>query len=235
MKTRDIRTSGVDQHGACDVCGRTLLRGERAHPYLEGGARRVVCELCTGRAQREGWLREGAVPPFDGRDTSSRRRRPLLRGWRRRENGPELTEEPEPFEAYEPPPPPPPVPAPAPRPRERLTEPRHVRAIPASPEQRVVAAMEAFNASEHPRTIAGIARSLGEPAVSVRPADNSAGNVQILVAWELCWYRYDADLRDDPGTVRLDEQGSELDELAPGEIDQPNAVADESGALRLDA
>ena len=233
MKTRDIRTSGANQQTACDVCGRTLLRGERAHPYLEGGARRVVCELCTGRAQREGWLREGTVPPYDGRDTSSRRRRPSLRGWRRREADNGGGEALDPAEVYEPPPPPPPVPAPAPR-RERATEPRHVRAIPASPEQRVLAAIDAFNASEHPRTIAGIARSLGEPAVAVRPADNSPGNVQILVAWELCWYRYDADLRDTPGTVRLDEQGAELDELAPGELDQPNAIADESGGLRLD-
>jgi hypothetical protein len=233
VKTRDIRTNGADQHANCDVCGRTLLRGERAHPFLEGGTRRVVCELCTGRAQREGWLREGAVPAYDGRDTSSRRRRPLLRGWRRRDGAPEPAEAQATLEEYEPAPAPAPVPAP--RPRERVTEPRHVRAIPASPEQRVLSAIEAFNASEHPRTLAGIARSLGEPAVVVRPSDNSPGNVQILVAWELCWYRYNADLRDDPGTVRLDEQGSELDELAVGALDQPNAAADETGALRLDA
>jgi hypothetical protein len=98
----------------------------------------------------------------------------------------------------------------------------------------MVAAVEAFNSSEHPRTIAGIARSLGDPDVTVRPATNSHGNVQILVAWELCWYRYDADLRDDPGQgkVRLEEQGAELSQLAPGEL-QPNAVADENGTLRL--
>jgi hypothetical protein len=100
----------------------------------------------------------------------------------------------------------------------------------------MVAAVDAFNSSEHPRTIAGIARSLGEPDVTVRPAANSHGNVQILVAWELCWYRYAADLRDDPGQgkVRLEEQGTELSELAPGEV-EPNAVADDTGALRLDA
>ncbi len=231
MKTKDIKTSGVDQNAACDVCGRTLLRGERAHPYLEGEARRTVCELCTSRAQREGWTPEGTVIPYDGRASSSHRRRPLLRRLRRRESGTELPEAAP--EAYEPAPAPP---APAPRPRAPATEPRHVRAIPASPEQRMVAAVDAFNSSEHPRTIAGIARSLGEPDVTVRPAANSHGNVQILVAWELCWYRYDADLRDDPGAgkVRLEEQGTELSELAPGEL-EPNAVADESGTLRLDA
>jgi hypothetical protein len=232
VRTRDIRTSGVDRHASCDVCGRTLLRGERAHPYLEGGDRRTVCELCQARAQREGWTREGTMVAYDGRDASSSRR-PLLRRLRRRDSVPEPQEEgplPEIQDALPPPPPPPP----APRPRERPTEPRHVRAIPSSPEQRMVAGVDAFNASEHPRTIAGIARSLGPPDVAVQPVDDSPGNVRILVAWELCWYRYDADLRDDPGNVRLEEQGSELSELGPGEL-EPNAVADESGSLRLDA
>jgi hypothetical protein len=44
---------------ACDVCGRTLLRGENADVFLHGGSRRTVCELCTSRAMHEGWIREG--------------------------------------------------------------------------------------------------------------------------------------------------------------------------------
>jgi hypothetical protein len=43
----------------CDVCGRTLLRGEHADVFIGGGQRRNVCELCTGRAVHEGWIREG--------------------------------------------------------------------------------------------------------------------------------------------------------------------------------
>src|SRR5581483_4418529 len=50
MSTKDIRTSAADLHASCDVCGRTLLRGERPHSFLEGTELRSVCELCTQRA-----------------------------------------------------------------------------------------------------------------------------------------------------------------------------------------
>src|SRR5215213_8891537 len=56
MRTTDIRTNQVDI--ACDICGRTLLRGEHAEDFLAAGQRRQVCELCTARAQNEGWIRE---------------------------------------------------------------------------------------------------------------------------------------------------------------------------------
>src|SRR5204862_5565971 len=45
----------------CDVCGRTLLRGEQPAVFLAGGSRRSVCELCTPRAAHEGWIREGVA------------------------------------------------------------------------------------------------------------------------------------------------------------------------------
>jgi len=85
VNTRDIRTSTPIT--ICDVCGRTLLRGERAHAFLDGGARRSVCELCTGRAAQEGWIREGTERPYDeGRGGNDRRRSLLgrLRGRRDR-------------------------------------------------------------------------------------------------------------------------------------------------------
>ena len=56
---RDIKTNYVDV--VCDVCGRTLLRGEQAEPFLTGGQRRLVCELCTVRATHEGWIRESGA------------------------------------------------------------------------------------------------------------------------------------------------------------------------------
>ncbi|HEY8626010.1 MAG TPA: hypothetical protein VIL82_08380, partial [Solirubrobacteraceae bacterium] len=76
MSTKSISTS--IPHSACDVCGRTLLRGERADVYLSGGSRRSVCELCVSRAVHGGWIREGTVPEYGEEDSRVDRRRSLL-------------------------------------------------------------------------------------------------------------------------------------------------------------
>lgn len=234
MSTKDIRTSSA--YTVCDVCGRTLLRGEKAEVYLNGGTRRSVCELCKERALHEGWVREGTVPAYDGSDTAADRRRSLLGRLRARREaataasaGPTLSDDldghswsgarPSSSESAE-------------RPRNPAREPRHVRAVPTSAEQKVSSAVELFNGSEHPRTVAGVARSLGAPTVAVAPSDARASLVRVVVSWELCWYRYEADLSDDRPSVRVADQGYELDELAPDEL-QANAVADEHGRLAL--
>jgi hypothetical protein len=229
VSTKTIRTSPTGADLSCDVCGRTLLRGERAHPYLDRGAQRTVCELCTARAEHEGWLREGAMPAYDDSDRQRERRKPLLgRLRRRREAAVEPTPEPEP---RAPEPPPAPVAAPE-RPRRRPREVRHVRAIPTSAEHRIAFAIDAFNASEHPRTVAGVARSLGLPLVSVRPIPEHPSVVALTIAWELCWYRYEFDLADEDAGVRLAAQGQELDELSREER-EANAVCDDRGLLAV--
>jgi hypothetical protein len=217
-------------HGACDVCGRTLLRGEKPEVFLSGGARKSVCELCTSRALNEGWVREGAAPVFDGRDAGGDRRRSLLGRLRsRRDGGGEL--EPDADGGRTPSPWPDPAVAPE-RVRTPMREPRHVRAVPTSGEQRIVQAVEMFNGSEHRRTIAGVARSLGAPTVSVLPSDARTSVVNVTASWELCWYRYEVDLSDELPSVRVAGQGYELEELPPEER-KPNAVADEHGGLVL--
>jgi hypothetical protein len=233
VATKDIRTSGVDAHATCDVCGRTLLRGEHAHPYLDGGTHRTVCELCTRRAQQEGWIREGAMPAYEGRDSARDRRRSLLGRLRRRRE--DAAEAPEPAESeYEEAERWAPVPTPV-RASTPIREPRHVRAIPSSADQKASYAIDAFNASEHPRAIAGIARSLGLPIVSVRPVADRPSMVHVVAAWELCWYRYEVDLaEEDLGGVRVAAQGDELSELDDEEL-EANALCDDSGMLALDA
>ncbi len=94
------------------------------------------------------------------------------------------------------------------------------------------AALAIFNASEYPRRVAGVARSLGAPAVSVRSAEHARSVVRIVVAWELCWYRYEVDLDELDAACEVIAQGTELSELAGAER-EANAGADSGGLLSL--
>jgi hypothetical protein len=113
-----------------------------------------------------------------------------------------------------------------------MREPRHVRAVPTNVEQKIASAVELFNRSEHPRTVAGVARSLGAPTVSVGESDPRSSLMRVVVSWELCWYRYEVDLGEDRPSVRVADQGYELDELSPEEL-AANAAADDRGALHV--
>jgi hypothetical protein len=223
---------------SCDVCGRTLLRGENADVFLHGGQRRMVCELCTPRAAHEGWIREG-MDDAGVRDRGDRRSRSLLGRLRNR-----LTEEPPPGPAASPEPPEaaheapvaveevPYVPEPEPEPLAAEETPRSVHAVPTNADLKIARAVELFNVSEHSRTVSGVARSLGAPVVAVRPSTTEGSVVTIVVAWELSWYRYEVDLGNEAAGVRVTEQGAELSEL--DQADQTaNAAADEGGRLHL--
>jgi hypothetical protein len=93
-------------------------------------------------------------------------------------------------------------------------------------------ALELFNGGEHPRRVAGVARSLGEPAVRVAQVQDSERLIDLIVAWDLCWYRYRVDLDDPQAGAQLLAQGMELDEL-PEQDRLANAAADERGELSL--
>ena len=240
-RTTDIKTNQEDV--ACDICGRTLLRGEHAEDFLAAGQRRQVCELCTARAQHEGWIRESG-----GDDLALRHPRGEGRGRSfidrlrtRRERAHEVNAE---ITAEETAPPPPAPSRRRERERDRDREeapepvaeaprrPRHVRAVPTNADLKMERALEVFNASDHTRTVGGVARSLGAPEVCVRPLPERPSVVAITVMWELSWYRYEIDLSDEAGGVRRDAQGDELSELIPEE-QVVNAAADERGALHL--
>jgi len=106
----------------------------------------------------------------------------------------------------------------------------------AAPSERPSAYLEdavtVFNASEFPRRVAGVTRSLGAPMVTVRSAEHLNSVVTIVVAWELCWYRYEVDLSEPVVEAQVTAQGTELAELAR-EDRAPNAAAADSGALVL--
>jgi hypothetical protein len=214
----------VHENVTCDVCGRTILKGERTEPFLApGGKRHRVCDLCFSRAEHHGWIRESAAGDAPSRVPRAEPRRPLLGRLRRRRDAsahppdkppPEPHAEPE-FaepdfgdngEPSEQPPPPPP-------PRSRPKDPRHVRAVPTTAQVKVERALELFNGSEHQRTVAGVARTLGAPWITALPDLEHQSAVTVVVAWELSWYRFRVDLGDEMDPVVMLEKGEELEEI----------------------
>jgi hypothetical protein len=239
VSTRTIVTSQPDV--ACDVCERRLLRGEQPDIFLAGGRRRTVCELCAPRATHEGWLREADRHSVSLPASRARRGRNLLDRLRQLRDpiedppapltgraAPELAAdalyEVETRASYD------------------FLEPSAVAdgQPPIAGEEppltggdlKVERAIAVFNAGEHPRRVAGVARSLGAPEVSVGPVEESGGRVSIVVAWELCWYRYEIDLGEEAAGAQVVAQGTELGELAESER-LVNATVDELGALSL--
>lgn len=217
---------------SCDVCGRTILKGERTEWYLApGGHRRQVCDLCAVRAQHHGWIRESGAGDLPARVPWNEPRRGVLGRLRKRRpaarpnedearlaeqdarfgadragaSGARLKPDPE-REPDEPAPPPP-------RARPRPQSPRHVRAVPTTAEVKVERALELFNGSGHQRTVAGLARTLGKPWVSALPDPAQASAVSVLVAWELSWYRYRVDLGDEADPVMMLDKGEEIDQI----------------------
>lgn len=252
MATRSIVTSQPEV--ACDVCGRRLLRGEQPDVFLSSGQRRMVCELCVPRAAHEGWLRESEEHTLAMRPTGARRTRSLLGRLRQLREPVAAVQEEEDDDAAAASPPiavderyedlydflenPTPTTAHAEpvaaTPRKTADRaPQEPARAPATPEERdVTRALELFNGGEHPRRVAGVARSLGEPAVRVAPVDDSEQLIDLIVAWDLCWYRYRVDLDDPQAGAQLLAQGMELDEL-PAQDRLANAAADERGELSL--
>lgn len=227
-------------HVTCEVCGRTILKGERTEAYLApGGQRNTVCELCSVRAEHGGWIRESAHGQAPARGPRSQERRPIFARLRRRpsesSNGAPAEDrqdvpdtegaeaEPAPSNGENAPPQ-------RERERERPQNPRHVRAVPTTAEVKLERALALFNESAHQRTVAGIVRSLGEPWITAVPDADAPSAVTVLVAWELSWYRYRVDLGDADDPVALQAKGDELADIEESLRDW-NAGLDAEGRL----
>jgi hypothetical protein len=240
MVTRAIVTSQPDI--ACYVCGRRLLRGEQPEVFLVDGRAQNVCELCAPRAALQGWARGGS----EGAETEPEREqgaRPgLLSRLRRGSQGPTTARRGARARVGS-------AAAPTPEPAdETATAAARVSAFgdralhalgpapePASPgaieHAGLEHALQAFNGGEYPRRIAGLARSLGVPEVSAL-YDRDLNLVTIVVAWELCWYRYRVDLDALELEARMTAEGRTLEQL-PRDERVANATVDDAGVLSL--
>jgi hypothetical protein len=182
-----MRSRGPAAAVTCAICERTLLVGERAIRYAPDGHDFVdVCPLCQDLAAEQGWLKEGSPTTPTVAEERPRKRLSLGAIFDPRRAVPEETPlAPEPI-------------------LRRLSD----------LERAMVEAADLFNASPYRRTVGGIAKSLGEPHVSVVPLSGVNTEVVVTVAWDISWYQYRV-LFDSAQPVRLAERGHELRELEP--------------------
>lgn len=180
-----MRVTRVAVTRTCAICERTLLMGEHALRFSPDGGEYVdVCPLCQEVALEHGWFREGS-PTTPTVALESRRRR---RSWASLIGGRRAVEAPV-----------------APEPiLRRLSE----------DELEVVEAADLFNGSPYRRTVAGIAKSLGDPQASILPLSGVSGEMVITVAWEISWYQYRVS-PESAQPVRLAERGQDVGELEP--------------------
>jgi hypothetical protein len=167
----------------CAICDRTLLVGERSVRYSPNGEDFVdVCPLCQEVALDHGWVKEGSPTT------------PVVGDRRRKRLGPLAAL----FESRKAPP-------------ERVIDEPILRRL-SEPEKAMVEAAELFNSSAFRRTVAGIAKSLGEPKASVVPLSGVNAEVVVTVAWDISWYQYRV-TPESGQPVRLAERGHDPREL----------------------
>jgi hypothetical protein len=244
-----------DQHDpfpSCAVCGRTILKGEHAHEYVNPQGQQVgVCVLCRSPAEASGWIpadRAGAAtlaPPSRARRGDALRRR-LERAALRARSGARGREEVPTREAdagnngtAEQPVKPRAAKPRRAQPKRQPTRQAAGEAAPRQPRPRrgpealMRRAVQRFNGSEEQRKVAGLVRSLGEPRAAVRP-DAGRQMALVTVAWEISWYQWEvsADGKGEP--VREVAKGDEVSELSD-DAQAWNAAVAEDGKLRLRA
>ena len=186
----------------CVVCERTLLQGEHALRYSPDGSTFVdVCPLCTETAVDHGWVKEGvSVSPLLQVPVRRRRQKSL---WQSLLGARE--EEPEPV----------------------VSEPILRRL--GDDEMALVEAAELFNATQFRRTIAGVAKALGEPQASIMPLSGVNAEMVLTFAWDITWYQYRVS-PESSQPVRVAERGQDIDDLDPT-YQHWNATVTEDGRV----
>jgi hypothetical protein len=186
----------------CAVCERTLLMGEHTLRFSPDGHEFVdVCPLCSEVALDPGWVREGqAVSPALQQHPRRRRQKTL---WQTLLGA-----------------------------REEATEP--VVAEPvlrrlSDDELALVEAADLFNQSTFRRTVAGVARSLGEPKVSIVPLPGVNAETVLTFAWDITWYQYRV-TPEASQPVRIADRGHDITEIEET-FAEWNARFDESERL----
>lgn len=197
------RVTRVTVERSCAICERTLLMGERAIRFSPNGGSDFVdvCPLCAETALEYGWVREGApTTPTVAADRRRRGRGFLSALVGTRGRASDDTVAPDPI-------------------LRRLSE----------PELAMVEAADLFNASQYRRTVSGIAKSLGEPQVSIVVLSGVNAEVVVTVAWDISWYQYRV-TPDSDNPVRLEERGHDPAELE-GASTEWNAHLDVDGRV----
>jgi predicted RNA-binding Zn-ribbon protein involved in translation (DUF1610 family) len=197
-----MRITRVSVERSCSICERTLLMGERSVRFSPNVGEHYVdvCPLCQDTAVEYGWIKEGS-PTTPTISASRRRARFSLAAFL---GLPKRTD---------------PVPVATEPILRRLSE----------PELAIVDAADLFNASQYRRTVGGIAKSLGEPRVSIVPLSGVNPDVVITIVWEISWYQYRV-TPDSGQPVRLAERGHDPSELE-GSFGEWNAHIEDDGRV----
>ena len=183
-----MRVTKANVTRVCAVCERSLLMGEHAVRFSPDGNRYVdVCPLCTDVALDHGWVREGVAVSAALQQPLRRRRSKSL--WQSLLGAREPEADPVVSEPI----------------LRRLSD----------DEIALVEAAELFNTSSFRRTIAGVAKALGEPQVSITPLSGVHAELVLTFAWDISWYQYRVS-PESAQPVRIAERGHDLDELEGG-------------------
>ena len=197
-----MRVTKANVTRTCAICERTLLMGEHTLRYSADGHEFVdVCPLCNEVALDQGWVREGhAVSPALQQHPRRKRQKTL---WQALLGAREIEAEPVVSEPI----------------LRRLSD----------EELSLVEAADLFNQSTFRRTIVGVAKSLGDPKVSIVPLAGVNAETILTFAWDITWYQYRV-TPDAAQPVRIADRGHD-----PSEVDgiyaRWNARFDETGRL----